>query len=125
MGVGNADEVEDALDIAILAPAAMQRIEDDIWLLRLDRLDQRWHIARDVNRGDLIAGLLQGGHAIGAAVERDLALRRRTAHQDRNALHALSPFAMRAWAAGRPMRLISQTSSTPLLSRTRRRTSSP
>ncbi len=59
---------------------------------------------------NLIAGLGQRGRAVLAAVERDIPLRRRTAHQDRNPLHAflsVQVVAGRAIAAGRPMRLIS------------------
>jgi len=88
MGIGDAKEIQHTLDIAVLDPAAMQGIEQDIGLLRIDRSDHRLEVTGDVNRGDLIAGLGQSRGAIGTAGQRDFPLCRWTAHQDRYPLHA-------------------------------------
>ena len=62
MGVGDAEIFEDALDGAVLAERAMQRIERDVGL---QRGKHRADIATDVDAGDLIAFLLQ---CIGAGI---------------------------------------------------------
>ena len=117
---------EDALDVAVLAPAAVQRVEQDIGLLRLDRLEQ----------GRQVAGRRRWSRPRSRPPSRPPRNWRRCSAKPRapptdrpsgprRASCLLSVLDPRFRPPARPMRLISQTSSTPLRSRTRRRTSSP
>src|SRR5260221_4328407 len=122
MVIGDAEELEDALDRAILAAAAVQRIEDDVGT-RPQRFDQRGEVARHIDRAHGVAALRQRGGAFLAARQRDLALGRPAAHQHGDAL--LHDTASLTPGNGRPTRLISQSRTMPEFSKTRRRTSSP
>src|SRR5229473_2193629 len=98
MRVGDAQALEHALDRAVLAARAVQRVEDDVGARR-ERGEERFEVARHVDAAYVVADRSQ---RVGAAA----------------AGHG-------APSAGRPMRRISQSSVTPQVSCTRRRTSSP
>src|SRR5260221_11773140 len=110
MVIGDAEELEDALDRAILAAAAVQRIEDDVGT-RPQRLDQRGEAARHINRAHGVAALRQRGSAFLTARQRNLALTRPAAHQPGAALLRDTPSLTPG--NGRQTRLISQPRTLP------------
>ena len=57
MGVGNAKNFEQALDLAILAAAPMQVVEHRV-RLRRQCGDQHWNVALHVDDGDVVAGFV-------------------------------------------------------------------
>ena len=73
MRVGNRKHFEDALHAAVLAEAAVQRVEAHI---RIDRRELTCEISIDVDLGDAIAVLTQRLPDRRAGVETDIALRR-------------------------------------------------
>src|SRR4051812_16561361 len=83
MGVGQAQDLEQALDRAVLAEAAVQRVEDDIGLRR-EVLEHGRDVRPDVDRRDPIALPLERLAAGLAGAERDLTLGRPPAHQHRD-----------------------------------------
>src|ERR1700684_1206182 len=120
MGIGHAQEFEHALHRAVLAAAAVQRVEHHLGA-GIERLDHRAQIARHVDFAHVIAQILERLGAFAPAHQRDLAFGGPAAHQ-----HGDVPaHGAASGAGGAPMRLISHSRLTPLFSRTRRRTSSP
>ena len=97
MGIGQLQHFEDALDGAVLADAAVQRVEDDVGL------QPRQHVAdvaRDVDAGDPKPLAFQRAGAGFARSQRHLSLGRPAAHQDCDVLaHELLP-GMRGPARG-------------------------
>ena len=83
MGVGNFQQFEQALDRAVLAPAPVQRVEDDVGLHVLQNARD---VLVDVDGRDLESAPLERRDAGAPGVQRHLALRRPAAHQDRNVL---------------------------------------
>ena len=75
MGVGQAEPVEHALDAAILAEAAVQRVEDDIGARMRQRVNDGGQVVGHVDGDDLEAGFAQRDDAFAAGRERDLAFR--------------------------------------------------
>src|SRR6056297_3212237 len=153
MGVGDAHPFQQALDAAILAPAAVQGVENDVGF-------DLGQALREVGAGiDLDHVISLAAQRLGAALtraERHLALGGGATHQDhdagrrsartchqpiasvcrrnsvaRSAVYRCAPFLVRGSVArqpydpGRPMRLISHSSVIPLCSKTLFRTSSP
>ena len=53
------DDIEQALDTAVLTVSAVQRIEDDVGL-RIEPRQQLPHVALHIDRGDNEAGALEG-----------------------------------------------------------------
>ena len=92
MGVGHRQHLEHALDAAILAVFAVQGVEHHVGPAAAGRpqeIDQRAQVALDVVFDDLVAAFAQALGAGLAAHQRDLALGRPAAHQDRDlAAHA-------------------------------------
>jgi hypothetical protein len=78
MGVGNGEPLEQALDAAVLAPAAVQGVEDDVGLRGRQR---RREIRRGVDLDDLESLSPQRSRALATRRERYLALGRMAAHQ--------------------------------------------
>src|SRR6478735_1616014 len=78
MGVGDADRLKHALDAAILAEAAMQRIEADVWA---KRCELGRHVAPDIEAGHAVALRFERLGAGLAGTERDFPFRRPAAHQ--------------------------------------------
>ena len=78
MGVGDAERLKHALDAAILAEAAMQRIEADIGA-KLGEPGR--HVAADIEAGRAVALRFERCGAGLAGAERHFALGRPTAHQ--------------------------------------------
>ena len=81
MGVGDADRLEHALDAAVLAEAAMQRVEAHVGAKRgeLGR-----HVAPDIEAGHAVALRFERLGAGLAGTERDFPFRRPAAHQHRD-----------------------------------------
>uniref|UniRef100_A0A0N4ZGW4 LigA n=1 Tax=Parastrongyloides trichosuri TaxID=131310 RepID=A0A0N4ZGW4_PARTI len=79
VGVGNLQRLKDALDAAVLAPFAVQGVEDHVGLQRGQHLGQ---IAPGVDARDLGHLPFQGVRAAATRGQRDLAFRRQAAHQD-------------------------------------------
>src|SRR5262249_7698335 len=121
MRIGNAEQLEHALNRAVLAAAPVQRVEHHVGS-RLQQLHKLLEIARHVDRDDVVALGLECLGAFLATRERDLALSRPAAHEHGDAGHGTASLRP---AAGRPIRRISHSSLTPNFSKTRRRTSSP
>src|SRR5262249_6781487 len=114
------------LDAAILAISAVQCVEHDVrsaTARRPQEIDQGPQVAFDVELDDVMAAVAQPLGAGLAADQRDLALRRPAAHQDRNP--ATHPSAPLRTGSNTPIRLTSHPSWPPVFSSTRRRTSSP
>jgi hypothetical protein len=113
VGVGNAHQLEDALDAAILAPAAVQRVEDGIGRRR-EGFDKGRHVVANVDFGHLVARLSQTLRAGVSGDQRNLSLGRGPAHQNCDSLAHVSPSrAAGVVSACRPMRRISH-GGTPL-----------
>ncbi len=108
--VGDLHQVEQALDGAVLAALAVQRVEHDVGLGRQGG-DQAADVARHVERVDAVAALDQRARDLGAARQRDFALGRPTAHQDEHAL-TFRGSAVAAHGVS-PTRRISHSSVTP------------
>ena len=81
MAVGNAEDFEHALQGAVFAGAAVQHVERHVGL---ERAQVRGDVAVDVDAADLIAGALERVGAGLAGAQRDIALGRPAAHQDRD-----------------------------------------
>jgi hypothetical protein len=79
VGVRDGENLEDALERAVLARAAVQHVESDV---RLECLQQRGDVAADVDAGDAIALPLQRLGAGATGIDRYLPLGRPAAHQD-------------------------------------------
>ena len=89
MGVGNAEDFQDALQRAVLARPAVQHVEGDVGL---ERAQHGRDVAADIDAGDAVAGALERVGAGLAGAQRDLALRRPAAHQNGDVLaHAALP----------------------------------
>ena len=73
------EQLQQALDAAVLAPAAVQRVEADVGLRSAAQL--LGEIAAGVDARHLVAGALERLGAGLAGVEADLALGRQAAHQ--------------------------------------------
>ena len=84
MRVGNAQNLEHALDRAVFADPAVQRVEGDV---RLQLGEHVGDVAADVDARDAIAGALERVGAAASGIERDRPLRRPAAHQHRNMFH--------------------------------------
>src|SRR5262245_25871446 len=119
MGVGNAHDVEQTLDTSVFAEAAMQRIEHGSGLRRLNALQQSREITAHVDEDDAVAGFLERCCDCSATIQGNLAFGGEAAHEYGDALAHASPLLCL------PIRRISQRNSMPLMSFTRRRTSSP
>ena len=100
MGVGQAQDLEQALDRAVLAEAAVQRVEDDIGLRR-EVLEHGRDVRPDVDRRDPIALPLERLAAGLAGAERDLPLGRPPAHQHRDVFWCghEAPWSLGAWSS--------------------------
>ena len=122
VGVRNAEPVEHALDRAILAEAAMQRVEHGIGA-RVEGAQHRAKVAADLDRHHIVAGFAQSDDDLAPAGQADLAFGGHAAIEHCNPGHAALSVVFPS--AGTPIRRISQCSSTPLMARTRRRTSLP
>ncbi len=133
--VGHADQLQQTLHAAILAPAAVQGIEAHLGLHGAQLIGE---IAAHVDEGHLVAGLLQGRAARLARIEAHLALGGEAAHEHRDVVkppraccftHCASASAsaspMGLPGSGSPRRMISHCRVTPLVSLTRARTVSP
>ena len=81
MGIGDAHGLEQALDAAILAVAAVQGVEADIGP---ELGEPRGHIAADIEAAHAVALRFERVGAGRAGAERDLPLRRQAAHQHRD-----------------------------------------
>ena len=116
VGVGEPHHFQEALDAAVLTPAAVQGVEADIGLQLGER---RGQIAIDVDARDAKALALQRVGAFPAGRQRHLALGRPAAHEDSDVLrrHCAASRASEgpvSWPGiGSPMRMISQSSVTP------------
>ena len=84
MGVGNAQNLEHALDRSVLADLAVQGVEGDVGLEARQGVGDR---AIDVDAGDAVAGGLERVGALPAGVQRHRTLGRPAAHQDRDVFH--------------------------------------
>src|SRR5690348_4800001 len=120
MRVGNVEPVKDRLDRAVLAEAAVQRVEHDVGL-GLQRGDQGAEVLANLDRPHVEPGLAQCDDDLCAAGQAYLALGRDAAVKYGDAGHATTS----GLRPGRPIRRISQLRPTPLAAATRRRTSSP
>ena len=87
MRVGDVEPVEHTLNYAVLAKAAVQRVEHRIGFWR-ECGDNGTQIRADFDRSHIIAGFPQGGDDLGAAGEADFAFGGDTAIENRDALHA-------------------------------------
>jgi hypothetical protein len=85
MAVGDAHDLEQALDRAVLAVAAVQGIVDHV---RAQLGEPGRQIAADIDRADPIAALAQRRDRRLAAHQRNLALGRPAAQEHRDMLHA-------------------------------------
>ena len=85
MRVGNAHELEHGLDRAVLAAAAVKRVEHAVGRRR-QRGEERAQVARHVDAAHVIAQGFERARAFAAADQRDLALGGPAAHQHRDAL---------------------------------------
>ncbi len=134
MRVGDADDLQNALDGAVLARPAVQEIERNVGF---ERLQHAGDVTADVDAGQPVILLLQDIGAGFPRAQRDLPLRRPSAHQDRDVLASIHP-PRSAFPdsdpltrdviygdCASPIRRISHSSSTPELALTRSRTSSP
>ena len=83
MGVGDALDFQDALQRAVLAGRAMQHVEGDVGL---ERLQHGRDFAADIDARDAEALPLQRVGAGLAGTQRNLALRRPASHQDGDVL---------------------------------------
>ena len=81
MGVGDAERLQHALDAAILAEAAMQRVEADVGA-KLGELGR--HVAPDIEAAHAVALRFERLGAGLAGAERDFPFRRPAAHQHRD-----------------------------------------
>ena len=81
MRVRNLQGFEDALDAAVLAALAVERVEAGV---RPKLGKARGDVAVHIDAGDAIAGLFKGARAGRARVQRNFALRGPAAHQNRN-----------------------------------------
>ena len=143
MGVGDPEPLEDALDAAVLAPAAVQRVEGDVGPRLAER---RREVGAGVDLDDLESLLPQRSRALATRHERNLTLGRTAAHQHCDAgccparharlnpvpaglLPALSGlsslFSFFRGPYGRPTRMISHSNDIPVDSKTFFRTNSP
>ena len=84
MGIGDAQDFEHALDRAVFAAAAVQRVEGDVGL---EAGERGGDVAVDVDPADAIAARFQRVGAAAAGIERNRPLGRPTAHQHRYVLH--------------------------------------
>ncbi len=100
MGVGDAQELQQALDAPVLAHRPVQGVEGDF---RLQGREIARHVGRDVEARHPVADALQRGGAGGAGREAHRPLGGPAAHQDRDVLHGSLPLAGRA----RPRRTVS------------------
>src|SRR5215216_5942518 len=83
VAVGHADRFEDALDRSVLTRPAVQHVESDVGL---ERLQHACNVATDIDPGRAIAvGVERLGTGL-TGPQRDLALGRPAAHQNRNVL---------------------------------------
>ena len=89
MAVGNAENLQDALQRAVLAGPAVQHIERDIGLGGGQR---RGHIGGHIDRGDAIAEPVESVGTSLAGAQRHVALRRPATHQDGHVLCQSSPY---------------------------------
>ena len=80
MGVGNAHDVQNALNATVFAVFAVQGVEHDVGLLRRQRVDERTQIARQVQFGHVVARLTQRFGDVRAACQRNFAFGRQAAH---------------------------------------------
>ena len=107
MGVGHGQQVEHALDAAVLAEAAVQRVEHDVGPRRRARRRQRSRAGRASRRSTSRRSRPRAAPSAQALPldQRDLALGRPAAHQDRDALaHAAPPAAAARRCGGFPSR---------------------
>ena len=107
MRIGHAQDFEQALHTAILAPAPMQRIEGDV-RLHFQNLIRK--IAPRVDLGHMVTAALQRFRAAAPGHEAHLALRTPSAFQNRDVLsvaHARPPLLF-VPSARTPIRRISQ-----------------
>jgi hypothetical protein len=83
MAVGNAENLQHALQRAVLARPTVQHIERDVGL---DRAQHVGNVASDIDAGDAIAKPAQGLGRCLAGAQRDFALRRPTPIKNGNVL---------------------------------------
>jgi len=119
MRVGHTENFKQALNTTILAPAPMQRVEDGIGLHLQNPVGE---IAARIDFRYAVAAALQCVRAALARNKTDIALRAPSALQHRDMLCVVH---VRPPSLRMPMRRISHSSVTPLVSITRARTSSP
>src|SRR5476649_2953965 len=96
MRIGNAKDLENALNRSILADTSMQGVEGDI---RLQFGEHFSNVAADIDPRNAIAGALERVGATASRIERDWPFRRPAAHQHRNMFHEPSGFPPRRDAA--------------------------
>ncbi len=84
MRIGNAENFQHALQRAVLAGAAVQKIERGVGL---QRAQGRGDLAVDVDAADAITGALGRTGAGLTGAQGNLALGRPSAHQDCNVFH--------------------------------------
>ena len=83
-GVGEADELEQLLHRAVLAAAAVERDERHVGLRRLELLDE---VGPDVDRRHVVAQSLERVLDLGRRAQRDVALQRAPALEQRDPAH--------------------------------------
>ncbi len=104
MGIGNGEPVEHALDRAILAEAAVQRVEHGVGA-RGEGGDDGGDVLADLDRGHLEAGFAQCRDHLQAGRQADLAFGGNPAVEDRDTGHGghgkLLPLPLREGVGGR------------------------
>ena len=88
--IGNAKNLEDALNRSVFPDASVQRVESDVGPQLCEGVGDR---AVDVDAGDAVALGFERVGAAAAGVQRNRTLRRPAAHQDRDMLHSPRQFA--------------------------------
>ena len=83
MSVRNAENLQHALDGAVLAGTTMQHVEGDVGL---ERAQQAGDVAPDIDAGHAIAAFLERVGAGAAGSQAHLPLGRPATHQDRDVL---------------------------------------
>src|SRR5215469_9206539 len=112
MAIGDLQQFEHALHATVLAPPAVQCVQDLVGCFTVQALGE---VGTGIDLDDFISFLAKRLCAGPAGYKADISFRRKAAEENRYACHA----------AGRPMRLISHSSCMPDAALTRARTSSP
>ena len=85
MRIGYAQDLEQALNRAVLAAHPVQGVEGDVGPELRQRVGDG---PVDVDAGDAVADRLEGVGALASRIQRDGALRRPASHQDRDVFHS-------------------------------------